>query len=198
MPIIGFSIGQLHSSLLLLTIFTVSNTMLAMHGSYADVVTKQFTSLNPRSGNRFLAGKGTRCNSGNAMECTVPNGSTDQLRCCSKMCTDVLSDSKNCGSCGKQCPFGQLCCMGTCTTVAYDEENCGSCGVVCQNGSMCTYGFCGYATWDCARCCVMVRSILQLVDDSGVSLLVYGQKLSVQLGLVCHSHTAFVTKLNIM
>ncbi|KAF3333353.1 Stigma-specific STIG1-like protein 2 [Carex littledalei] len=146
MPTIGFSIGQLHSSLLLLTIFMLSNTMLAMQGSYADVVTKQFTSLNPRSGSRFLAGKGTHCNSGNVMECTAPNGSTDQLSCCSTMCTDVLSDSKNCGSCGKQCPFGQLCCMGTCTTVAYDEENCGSCGVVCQNGSMCTYGFCGYAT----------------------------------------------------
>ncbi|KAJ4782097.1 hypothetical protein LUZ62_066354 [Rhynchospora pubera] len=149
MPIIGFPIWRLHPTLLLFIFLIISehvNAMSEMQGSYENVVKKQFTTRIPRSRSRFLAQKGTQCNSGNAKECVSSNGGTGQMMCCSKVCIDVLSDTNNCGSCGKPCPFGQLCCMGMCTTLAYDETNCGGCGIECKNGSKCMNGFCGYAS----------------------------------------------------
>ncbi|KAJ3692088.1 hypothetical protein LUZ60_012438 [Juncus effusus] len=125
--------------LLLLLIFFL--IFIHADANYADVVTRQFTGLNPRSGSRFLASKankGGSCNAG-------ANDCAGQLTCCRKICVDVSSDSSNCGACGRQCPFGQICCGSVCTAVAYDNGNCGECGMTCNSGSNCVYGVCGYA-----------------------------------------------------
>jgi hypothetical protein len=54
-------------------------------------------------------------------------------------CTNIDSDSANCGRCGNSCEAGGsgLCCGGTCVDITV--ENCGSCGLACHqptNGSV--------------------------------------------------------------
>lgn len=73
----------------------------------------------------------------------------------------ILSDPKNCGTCGIACQAGQYCSSGECTkcpsglsscgnqcvNLATDGANCGGCGVTCSNnlphaGSECKNGAC--------------------------------------------------------
>jgi hypothetical protein len=84
-----------------------------------------------------------------------------KLKNCSGTCTDLTSDSKNCGSCGTICPDGVMCqggncvcntCPGTntCVDTQKDPNHCGSCGTVCNSGSFCCHGQCAV---DGSVCC---------------------------------------------
>jgi hypothetical protein len=89
---------------------------------------------------------------------------------CSGMCTDLMTDSANCGACGLDCGEGRVCatgtcivsipggqlgivvpagcshgevsCDGNCVNVSIDQDNCGSCGDACISGVPCTNGQC--------------------------------------------------------
>ena len=80
-----------------------------------------------------------------------PSGET----LCGATCTDLSSDSSNCGVCGNACQSGQSCtggvcacpaddtvCSGSCTNVEYDRANCGTCGVTCAASGYCENGRC--------------------------------------------------------
>jgi hypothetical protein len=67
-----------------------------------------------------------------------PAGQTN----CGGVCTDIGTDSSNCGFCGVACAVGQVCCGGRCadpsrccggayTDTQTDPQNCGACGHVC-------------------------------------------------------------------
>jgi len=78
---------------------------------------------------------------------TCPAGSPN---CCGG-CTDVQTDSSNCGTCGNVCPLG--CCGGKCTNVLTDSNNCGNCGTVCPAGSPnCCDGGCTDVQTDSFNC----------------------------------------------
>src|SRR3954453_21543295 len=40
----------------------------------------------------------------------------------------------------KKCPSGESCCSGTCTNLQTDTNNCGSCGHACASGEGCCSG----------------------------------------------------------
>jgi hypothetical protein len=90
---------------------------------------------------------------------------------CGGFCTDTLSDSNNCGSCGNSCPLGGYCaggacvggdpcsgltnCSGVCANVNYDSYHCGACGNVCPYPTVCCSGRCADLASDwshCGRC----------------------------------------------
>ncbi|KAJ0515385.1 putative stigma-specific protein Stig1 [Helianthus annuus] len=52
--------------------------------------------------------------------------------CCKKKCVNVITDSLNCGSCGKKCKSGEACCKGRCVDVSTSRSNCGLCGMKCR------------------------------------------------------------------
>jgi hypothetical protein len=87
----------------------------------------------------------------NSEEC--PSGTFS----CLGICTDLLSDSSNCGACGTACDQGHVCtngfcilscqegyvdCSGTCRDVMTDQYNCGTCGMTCAAGYLCIDGAC--------------------------------------------------------
>ena len=76
---------------------------------------------------------------------------------CNGTCTDVTSDSNNCGSCGVACGPGNMCsmstcvlgctaplvsCKGVCVDTGGDPANCGGCGVSCASSQTCNGGKC--------------------------------------------------------
>ena len=84
--------------------------------------------------------------------------------CAGGICTNLVADVRNCGSCGNRCETGQTCaagvcraaqtqpqpmcpagsrlCMGTCTNPGNDPRNCGACGIVCEGQQQCVMGRC--------------------------------------------------------
>jgi hypothetical protein len=100
------------------------------------------------------------------------SGCAHNQGCCKGVCTNLSSDSQNCGSCGLRCPSGQVCsnggccpvcpagqscCNGTCVDLNNNSNNCGFCGNVCTGGMTCQGGTCacpaGRPT-DCGGTCV--------------------------------------------
>ena len=98
---------------------------------------------------------------------------TSLLCCPGGGCTDVETDSQNCGYCGQPCQSGLtcaagqclalscgaatagqscvgpdggtgLCCGTACEAVASDPANCGGCGTTCATGESCVGGHCGF------------------------------------------------------
>lgn len=76
---------------------------------------------------------------------------------CNNNCTDILTDNKNCGSCGIICPAGQSCtnghcllscsagktaCPEGCFNLNTDGDHCGICGNNCPAGLICLNGQC--------------------------------------------------------
>jgi hypothetical protein len=58
------------------------------------------------------------------------------------LCTDVQSDSHNCGRCWNPCGFGETCCAGFCVNTSTDSTNCGQCRTVCPSPQICKQGTC--------------------------------------------------------
>lgn len=72
---------------------------------------------------------------------------------CSGTCTDVTSDLRNCGSCGRACTGTQVCVAGNCMTVSTPQtagqacvrdSDCGAGGGCVPNGSGFPGGYCVY------------------------------------------------------
>ena len=96
---------------------------------------------------------------------TVPPGPTliqspvcpSDRRACGASCTDVMTDSSNCGGCGISCSSTQVCQQGHCTVrcaageticfdgchdLLFDADNCGTCGNACPVGLACNNSVC--------------------------------------------------------
>jgi hypothetical protein len=99
------------------------------------------------------------------------------FRRCGKHCRNLLTDEKNCGSCGHICPEGKVCkngkctslcasgytyCDGVCTNLQVDADNCGACGTVCDDGYSCVNGACYLdcptGETDCSGVCVNLQT----------------------------------------
>ncbi len=111
----------------------------------------------------------------------IDDGGTDGT-CCGGGCSNLLTDSTNCGACGAACDGGLFCtegacqpiptcsaqsvgalcplgsgatgscCPSGCTTTATDPLNCGGCGLVCPTGSSCSNSTCLTNTGNYASC----------------------------------------------
>lgn len=76
-------------------------------------------------------------------------------RDCNGVCTNIASDSNNCGACGNVCGTGQHCqvatctcqgslqnCAGSCINTNANAQNCGACGTACEATQVCDRGMC--------------------------------------------------------
>lgn len=100
-----------------------------------------------RGTSRFLASRGRStavmtCDKYPRMCRTKGSAGPD---CCKKKCVDTLTDTLNCGKCGKKCKFSEICCKGKCVNPRSDRRNCGGCNNRCKKGSSCVLGMCSYA-----------------------------------------------------
>ena len=106
--------------------------------------TEKPTSL--RGASRFLA----QVSGGSAATCLenpsvcYADGSAGP-NCCKNKCVNLLTDSLNCGRCGKKCSYKKICCGGKCANPMTNEKHCGKCGNKCDKESSCVYGMCNYA-----------------------------------------------------
>lgn len=68
---------------------------------------------------------------------------TSGLTDCNGACVKLLSDNRNCGSCGNQCytDANEFCCSGACSFLD-DRQNCGTCGHTCPSNTYCIGGSC--------------------------------------------------------
>ena len=88
-----------------------------------------------------------------------PDGPTTcagDLKACGATCTDLRTDSTNCGGCGNRCGPSQTCrngacgcpapgqtsCRDQCVLTATDPNDCGGCGRACGGGQSCISGSC--------------------------------------------------------
>jgi endo-1,4-beta-D-glucanase Y len=84
---------------------------------------------------------------------TTGNSCTAPQKSCSQGCTNVQTDTQNCGTCGTTCKSGQTCQSGTCTCgtgllncggscVSSSNANCGACGTTCTSTQVCSNNAC--------------------------------------------------------
>ncbi len=93
---------------------------------------------------------------------STSNGNTGGLMCataaerdCNGVCTNIATDSNNCGACGTVCGTGQDCqvatcvcqgslenCGGSCINTNANAANCGACGTACTGTQVCDRGTC--------------------------------------------------------
>ena len=109
------------------------------------------------------------------------DGCSGALTECEGVCVDARFDPKNCGTCGLECPEGELCSGGTCGVACgagalkcvdgmgkaacveplSSSANCGGCGKVCLAGELCVAGMCtlacGGGTVQCGAVCSNVN-----------------------------------------
>jgi hypothetical protein len=110
----------------------------------------------------FKFDSGNAGSGGGAYDASCGNECAAGQVCCAGNCTDVGSDTKNCGDCGVSCPNtaclgGQ--CTGTCVIpfencdqnmvlngceadLRSDPKNCGGCATECPAGAECSSGVC--------------------------------------------------------
>jgi hypothetical protein len=98
----------------------------------------------------------------------------DQVEC-TGTCTDLLTNSANCGSCGHRCQTLERCQNGTCIVdcgtglqkcgnqcfdLTHDNSHCGTCETVCPSGRECRSGVCSCPTdlTDCSGTCVNTKT----------------------------------------
>lgn len=136
------------------------------------------TSIDPVNcgGCGIVCPTGLRCIGGSCM--ADSSGASPSMTClvgysdCGSGCTDLRTDSANCGFCGNACPTGQSCTSGICTggivcmspftscgsgcsNLQIDPVNCGSCGITCPDGYRCCLGTCtdtGSNNENCGTC----------------------------------------------
>ncbi|MBQ9396050.1 MAG: hypothetical protein IJU23_11150 [Proteobacteria bacterium] len=96
-----------------------------------------------------------------AKKCVDNPGDCSALgqKMCSAVCTNVFTDTQNCGDCGIVCNPGEICdggsckapgacnadqreCNGACKDVKTDPQNCGNCGITCGDTQICQNGSC--------------------------------------------------------
>lgn len=112
------------------------------------------------------------CN-GNVIVEPDPPECADNEDMCSGKCTDLLTDSDNCGACGAscggticeggvctttpvECPLGYTKCGLGCSDLQNDITNCGACGNACGSGQMCSFGGCSPLQGTCTTCGVYI------------------------------------------
>src|SRR5450432_2058511 len=135
-----------------------------------------------------------------------PTCNSDQMAC-SQGCTNVATDSQNCGSCGKVCGSGQSCTAGACvcnlglllrnnSCVQSDSTHCGNCATACTGTTpvcsstgcssscpvgaiQCQGGACAVTSSDNANCgaCGMVCSGGSACSGGSCTCPVAGQQL---------------------
>jgi hypothetical protein len=116
--------------------------------------------------NTSACGTDDCANASPGQRCEAPSGLGV---CCGTTCSDIHSDSTNCGGCGTVCATGSacqnarcladcttasnnalcvsanalgFCCNGACETVTNDTANCGACGTSCPTAAACDNGGC--------------------------------------------------------
>jgi hypothetical protein len=84
--------------------------------------------------------------------CTCPSPTTQTWCDATQVCSDLKTDTLNCGSCGNTCTIaneicaggsctcqaGQVLCPNACTWIEFDPYNCGGCGNICPATEVCT------------------------------------------------------------
>ncbi|MBI5514748.1 MAG: hypothetical protein HY909_13315, partial [Deltaproteobacteria bacterium] len=110
-------------------------------------------------------GASTPPSGGDASMDTTPTCTSAQLLC-GATCASVMTDSLNCGACGRRCADSERCMAGACQTVcpagqqactsgadggqggavcallSTDRNHCGTCGRRCGPGEVCSTGAC--------------------------------------------------------
>lgn len=112
--------------------------------------------------------------------CKVLRCPTDRPHLCAPRCTNLKTDTNNCGSCGKSCGFGEICvdsqcrtrtegctensiiCDGICVDPLTDVENCGHCKGRCGLSQACKEGKC---VLDCGTLSLCGSACVDLQSD---------------------------------
>ncbi|MGH7435343.1 MAG: hypothetical protein ACRENE_06690 [Polyangiaceae bacterium] len=132
-----------------------------------------------------------------SFDCTSANGCQRgtcacdyPMSICNGLCSDMNSDASHCGSCGNQCPAGQVCntgvcgcflasdtlCGSVCVDTSNDPQNCGTCGARCTAYDGCTNGHCDcpYGQMRCGAVCTDVMTDTSNCGTCGNSCPAYG------------------------